>query len=167
VFVNRTTHSFPRTHYMHTTSHSVMTSFNSPHVNSIRQIRSFQLLMTTEQLIYCFSPNTRSLLKGLDRRSAEVLSQVADNMDMLRGATDGRHKTHWFIFTDVTAPLHQSITTHRLSFCQCQNMSLMDSRLWPKCNRLLRLVRPWDAVTLSWWGGWWYMNMKYQERPQT
>jgi hypothetical protein len=37
------------------------------------------------------------------------------------------------------------------------------SRLWPKCNRLLRLGRPWGAVTLSRWGGWWYMNMKYQE----
>jgi hypothetical protein len=34
------------------------------------------------------------------------------------------------------------------------------SRLWPKCNRLLRLGRPWGAVTLSRWGGWWYMNMK-------
>jgi hypothetical protein len=39
------------------------------------------------------------------------------------------------------------------------------SRLWPKCNRLLRLGRPWGAVTLSWWGGWWYMNVKYQEGP--
>jgi hypothetical protein len=32
------------------------------------------------------------------------------------------------------------------------------SRLWPKCNRLLRLWRPWGAVTLFQWGGWWYMN---------
>jgi hypothetical protein len=32
--------------------------------------------------------------------------------------------------------------------------------LWPKCNRLLRLGRPWGAVTLSRWGGWWYMNMR-------
>jgi hypothetical protein len=39
----------------------------------------------------------------------------------------------------------------------------LPSRLWPKCNRLLRLGRPWGAVTLSLWGGWWYtcMNMKY------
>jgi hypothetical protein len=37
------------------------------------------------------------------------------------------------------------------------------SRLWPKCNRLLRLGRPWGAVTLCWWGGWWYLNMEYQE----
>jgi hypothetical protein len=41
----------------------------------------------------------------------------------------------------------------------------LPSRLWPKCNRLLRLGRPWGAVTLSQWGGWWYMNVKYQERP--
>jgi hypothetical protein len=41
----------------------------------------------------------------------------------------------------------------------------LPSRLWPKCNRLLRLGRPWGAVTLSRWGGWWYMNMKYQEGP--
>jgi hypothetical protein len=34
-------------------------------------------------------------------------------------------------------------------------------RLWPKCNRLLRLGRPSGAVTLTLWGGWWYMNMKY------
>jgi hypothetical protein len=37
------------------------------------------------------------------------------------------------------------------------------SRLWPKCNRLLRLGHPLGAVTLSRWGGWWYMNMEYQE----
>jgi hypothetical protein len=30
--------------------------------------------------------------------------------------------------------------------------------LWPKCNWLLRLGRPWGAVTLSRWDGWWYMN---------
>jgi hypothetical protein len=36
-------------------------------------------------------------------------------------------------------------------------------RLWPKYNRLLRLGHPWGAVTLSQWGGWWYMNMKYHE----
>jgi hypothetical protein len=41
----------------------------------------------------------------------------------------------------------------------------LPSRLWPKCNRLLRLGRPWGAVMLSRWGGWWYMNMKYQEGP--
>jgi hypothetical protein len=41
----------------------------------------------------------------------------------------------------------------------------LPSRLWPKCNRLLRLGCPWGAVTLSRWGGWWYMNMKYQEGP--
>jgi hypothetical protein len=39
------------------------------------------------------------------------------------------------------------------------------SRLWPKCNRLLRLGRPWGAVTLSRWGGWWYMDMEYEEGP--
>jgi hypothetical protein len=36
----------------------------------------------------------------------------------------------------------------------------LPSRLWPKCNRLLRLGRPWGSVTLSRWGGWWYLNMK-------
>jgi hypothetical protein len=41
----------------------------------------------------------------------------------------------------------------------------LPSRLWPKCNRLLRMGRPWGAVTLSRWGGWWYVNMKYQEGP--
>jgi hypothetical protein len=39
------------------------------------------------------------------------------------------------------------------------------SRLWPKCNRRLTLGRPWGAVTLSRWGGWSYMNVKYQEGP--
>jgi hypothetical protein len=39
--------------------------------------------------------------------------------------------------------------------------------LWPKCYRLLRLGRPWGAVTLSRWGGWWYMNMMCQEGPYT
>jgi hypothetical protein len=34
----------------------------------------------------------------------------------------------------------------------------LPSRLRPKCNRLLRLGYPWGAVTLSRWGGWWYMN---------
>jgi hypothetical protein len=29
--------------------------------------------------------------------------------------------------------------------------------LWPKCNRLVRLGSPWGAVTLSRWGGWWYI----------
>jgi hypothetical protein len=38
----------------------------------------------------------------------------------------------------------------------------LPSRLWPKCNPLLRLGRPWGAVTLSRWGGWSYMIMKYQ-----
>jgi hypothetical protein len=41
----------------------------------------------------------------------------------------------------------------------------LPSQLWSKCNWLLRLGRPWGTVTLSWWGGWWYMNMKYQEGP--
>jgi hypothetical protein len=31
----------------------------------------------------------------------------------------------------------------------------LPSRLWLKCNRLLRLGRPWGTVTLSQWGGWW------------
>jgi hypothetical protein len=39
------------------------------------------------------------------------------------------------------------------------------SWLRSKCNRLLRFGRPWGAVTFSRWGGWWYMNMKYQEGP--
>jgi hypothetical protein len=43
----------------------------------------------------------------------------------------------------------------------------LPSRLWPKCNRLLWLRRSWGAVTLSRWGGWWYMNMKYKEGPKT
>jgi hypothetical protein len=38
-------------------------------------------------------------------------------------------------------------------------------RLGPKCNRLLSLGSPWGAVTLSRWGRWWFMNMKYQEGP--
>jgi hypothetical protein len=37
------------------------------------------------------------------------------------------------------------------------------SWLWLKCNRLLRLGRPWGAITLFRWGGWWYMNTEYQE----
>jgi hypothetical protein len=37
------------------------------------------------------------------------------------------------------------------------------SWLWQKCNWLLRCGRPWGAITLSRWGGWWYMNMEYQE----
>jgi hypothetical protein len=41
----------------------------------------------------------------------------------------------------------------------------LPSQLWLKCNRLLRLGRPWGTVTLSRWCGWWYMNMKYQEGP--
>jgi hypothetical protein len=41
----------------------------------------------------------------------------------------------------------------------------LPSRLWPKCNRLLSLGRPWSAVTLSRWGGWWYINIKYQKGP--
>jgi hypothetical protein len=36
-------------------------------------------------------------------------------------------------------------------------------RLRPKCNRLLSLGRPWSPVTLSRLGGWWYMNIEYQE----
>jgi hypothetical protein len=39
------------------------------------------------------------------------------------------------------------------------------SWLWLKCNRLLRLGRPWGAVMLSRWGGWWYMDMDYREGP--
>jgi hypothetical protein len=39
----------------------------------------------------------------------------------------------------------------------------LTSRLCPKCNPPLRLGRPWGTVTLSRLGGWWYMNMKYQE----
>jgi hypothetical protein len=31
------------------------------------------------------------------------------------------------------------------------------SRLWPKCNRLLRLGRPQGAVTLPRWCEWWYV----------
>jgi hypothetical protein len=41
----------------------------------------------------------------------------------------------------------------------------LPSRLWLKCNRLLRLGHPWGSVTFSGWGGWWYMDMKYQEGP--
>jgi hypothetical protein len=32
----------------------------------------------------------------------------------------------------------------------------LPSRLWPKCNRLLRLEHRLGAVTLSRWDGWWY-----------
>ena len=32
------------------------------------------------------------------------------------------------------------------------------SWLWQKCNRLLRLGRPWGAVTLSWWCEGWYIG---------
>jgi hypothetical protein len=39
----------------------------------------------------------------------------------------------------------------------------LPARLWPKCNRLLRVGGPSGAATLSRWGGWWYMNMKYRE----
>jgi hypothetical protein len=39
------------------------------------------------------------------------------------------------------------------------------SRWWLKCNKLLRLGHPWGTVTLSQWGGWWCMNLKYQEGP--
>jgi hypothetical protein len=39
----------------------------------------------------------------------------------------------------------------------------LPSRLWPKCNRLFRLGRPWGTVTLCRWGAWWYMNMRYEE----
>jgi hypothetical protein len=35
----------------------------------------------------------------------------------------------------------------------------LPSQLLLKCNWLLRLGRPRGAVTLSRWGGWWYMNM--------
>jgi hypothetical protein len=41
----------------------------------------------------------------------------------------------------------------------------LPSRLWLKCNWLLRLGRPSGAVTLSRCGRWWYTNMKYQEGP--
>ena len=33
------------------------------------------------------------------------------------------------------------------------------SRTWQQCNRLLRLGRPWGAVTLSRWCEWWYRRM--------
>jgi hypothetical protein len=33
------------------------------------------------------------------------------------------------------------------------------SRLWSKCNRPLRLGRPWGAVTLSLWRWWWYTSL--------
>jgi hypothetical protein len=35
----------------------------------------------------------------------------------------------------------------------------LPSRLWPKCNRLLRLGRPWGAVTLS---RWWMVVYEYE-----
>jgi hypothetical protein len=41
----------------------------------------------------------------------------------------------------------------------------LPSWLWPKCNQHLRLGSPWGAVMSSRWGGWWYMNMEYQEGP--
>jgi hypothetical protein len=33
----------------------------------------------------------------------------------------------------------------------------LPSRLWPKCNLLLRLGCTWGAVTLSQWYEWWYV----------
>jgi hypothetical protein len=33
----------------------------------------------------------------------------------------------------------------------------LPSWFWPKCNRLLRLGRPWGAVTLPRWCEWWYI----------
>ena len=35
----------------------------------------------------------------------------------------------------------------------------LPSWAWQKCNRLLRLGRPWGAVTLSRWCEWWYRRM--------
>jgi hypothetical protein len=34
----------------------------------------------------------------------------------------------------------------------------LPSRLRPKCNRLMRMGRTWGAVTLTRWGGWWYIH---------
>jgi hypothetical protein len=51
-------------------------------------------------------------------------------------------------------------------FPQCHHMSLMDFVVSPLgCGRGLTDFWGWDAVTLSRWGGWWYMNMKYHEGP--
>jgi hypothetical protein len=54
---------------------------------------------------------------------------------------------------------------HKFFFSNVTTCPLWTSRsplpVVAKCNRLLKLGRPWGAVTLSRWGGWWYMDMKY------
>ena len=44
------------------------------------------------------------------------------------------------------------------STCPC-GLRGLPSWVWQKCNRLLRLGRPWGAVTLSRWCEWWYRRM--------
>jgi hypothetical protein len=75
-------------------------------------------------------------------------------------------KTSIFSSTFVTSSNSPSLIVHEKFFSSPMpphvpyGLRGLPSRLWPKCNRLLRLGRPWGAVTLSRWGGWWYMNMK-------
>jgi len=42
--------------------------------------------------------------------------------------------------------------------CPC-GLRGLPSWAWQKCNRLLRLGRPWGAVTLPRWCEWWYRRM--------
>jgi len=42
--------------------------------------------------------------------------------------------------------------------CRC-GLRGLPSWAWQKCNRLLRLGRPWGAITLSRWCQWWYNRM--------
>jgi hypothetical protein len=69
-------------------------------------------------------------------------------------------------------PLEDRIFRHRqvlinifFNATTCSHELGLPSWLWRKCNQLLRLGRPWGAVTLSRLCEGWYGEMRCQERP--
>jgi hypothetical protein len=58
----------------------------------------------------------------------------------------------WAVFTRVYYFPNATTCPYRLHG--------LHSWLWPKCNLLLRLGRPWGAVTLPRWCEWWYVGYK-------
>ena len=82
---------------------------------------------------------------GLNSSQLPVLFMWHNECDRRQdGGSHIRHKLWWTFFFLLMSPHVHT------------NFRGPPSGLWRKCNRLLRMGRPWGAVTLSrWCEGWW------------
>jgi len=97
--------------------------------------------------------------------------QVKKKRDILMGKTPDTHQTA-IVRHGLTKNVREKLIKTKL-YCRTNMNNVFSptaitcpfglrdppSWAWQECNRLLRMGRPWGAVTLSRWCEWWYGRM--------